>query len=85
MTVDREGDFGELGTVFYSGSASANILSFASQKDAGATSKYDNERDYFTLKPKGSERSTDSGGSRLKESRDAFTRATGERSKTRLP
>ena len=56
MSVDREGDFGEFGTVFYSGSASANILSFASQVDAGATVRYDHEEDCFTLQPKGSGR-----------------------------
>ena len=36
VSVDCEGKFEELGTVFYSGSASANVLSFASQVDAGA-------------------------------------------------
>ena len=30
VCVDHEGEFGEFGTVYYSGSASANILSFAS-------------------------------------------------------
>lgn len=56
VNVDREGDFGELGTVFYSGSAAANILSFASQVDAGAIIRYDYEKDVFTLQPKGSNR-----------------------------
>lgn len=56
VSVDRERDFGEFGTVFYSGSASANILSFASQVDAGATVRYDHEEDCFTLQPKGSGR-----------------------------
>ena len=55
VTVDHEGDFGELGTVFYSESASANILSFASQVDAGAAITYDTLADHFTLQPKGSE------------------------------
>lgn len=36
VDVDREGDFGEFGRIFYSGDASANILSFATQVDAGA-------------------------------------------------
>ena len=30
VSVDREGEFGEFGTVYYSGSASASILSLAS-------------------------------------------------------
>ena len=72
VTVDREGDFGELGTVFYSGSASANILSFASQKDAGATINYDNERDYFTLQPKGSERTYRFGRKQIEGSEGRF-------------
>ena len=54
VTVDREGEFGEFGTVFYSGDASANILSFASQVDAGANIRYDHLNDCFTLQPKGS-------------------------------
>ena len=54
VTVDREGEFGEFGTVFYSGDASANILSFASQVDAGASIRYDHLKDCFKLQPKGS-------------------------------
>ena len=56
VDVDREGDFGEFGTVFYSGDASANILSFAAQVDAGAIIRYDHLQDCFTLQPKGSMR-----------------------------
>ena len=41
VDVDREGEFGEFGTVFYSGDASANVLSFASQVEAGAKIRYD--------------------------------------------
>ena len=55
VSVDREGDFGEFGTVFYSEEASANILSFASQVDAGAAVRYDYLSDCFTLQPKGSD------------------------------
>ena len=55
VIVDSEGDFGEFGTVFYSGDASANVLSFASQVDAGATIRYDHIEDCFTLQPKGSD------------------------------
>ena len=55
VTVDREGDFGEFGTVFYSGDASANVLSFAAQRDAGAMIRYEHEEDIFTLQPKDSD------------------------------
>ena len=41
VKVDHEGEFGEFGTVYYSESASANILSFASQVDSGASIRYD--------------------------------------------
>ena len=56
VSVDREGEFGEFGTVYYSSSASANILSFASQVDSGASIRYDHLRDYFTLRSKSSTR-----------------------------
>ena len=55
VSVDQEGNFGEFGTVYYSGAASANILSFASQVDSGAAIRYDYLGDCFTLRPKGSE------------------------------
>lgn len=45
VTVNEEGDFGELGKVFYSPGASANILSFAAQVDAGAAIRYDYMKD----------------------------------------
>lgn len=45
VSVDQEGDFGELGRVCYSKLASANILSFASQIDSGATIGYDHNMD----------------------------------------
>lgn len=51
VSVDQEGDFGELGRVYYSKLASANILSFASQIDSGATIRYDHNMDSFTLQP----------------------------------
>ena len=72
VTVDREGDFGELGTVFYSASASANILSFASQVDAGATIRYDHTGDCFTLRPKDSERTYRFGRKQVKGSEGRF-------------
>ena len=54
VTVNMEGDFGELGRVFYSAAASANVLSFASQVDSGAAVRYDHTGDYFTLQPRNS-------------------------------
>ena len=72
VNVDREGEFGELGTVFYSGSAAANILSFASQVDAGAIIRYDYEMDVFTLQPKGSNRTYRFGRKQVKGSEGRF-------------
>ena len=54
VAVDQEGDFGELGRVYYSEAASANILSFASQVDSGAEIRYDHNHDVFTLQPRNS-------------------------------
>ena len=51
VRVDSEGVFGEFGTVFYSGDASANVQSLASQVDVGATIRYDHEEDVLTLQP----------------------------------
>ena len=56
MSVDRQGEFGEFGMVYYSSSASTNILSFASQVDSGASIRYDHLSDCFTLRPKSSTR-----------------------------
>ena len=52
VKVDCEGEFGEF---FYSGDATANILSFASQVDAGAAIRYDYLNDCLRLQPKGSD------------------------------
>jgi hypothetical protein len=41
VKVTQEGEFSDVGTVYFSDSASANILSFASQIDAGADISYD--------------------------------------------
>ena len=51
VVVDTVGDFREFGTVYYSEHASANILSFASQVNAGADIDYDKVLDRFTLTP----------------------------------
>ena len=72
VNVDREGEFGELGTVFYSESAAANILSFASQVGAGAIICYNYEMDVFTLQPKGSDRTYRFGRKQVKGSEGRF-------------
>jgi hypothetical protein len=51
VVVDIVGDFREFGTVYYSEHAPANILSFASQANAGADIEYDKVLDRFTLSP----------------------------------
>ena len=51
VTVELEGDFNEIGTVFMSEKATANILSFAAQVDAGANIQYDQPNDRFTMTP----------------------------------
>jgi hypothetical protein len=49
--VDTAGNFREFGTVYYSELSSANILSLASQVNAGADIDYDKVLDRFTLTP----------------------------------
>jgi hypothetical protein len=46
-----EGDFNELGPVFYSEGSSANILSLAQLVDSGGDVRYEAEHDHFTLRP----------------------------------
>jgi hypothetical protein len=55
VVIDMEGDFNELGAVFYSKGASANILSLAQLVDLGADVRYEAELDRFTLRPKTSD------------------------------
>ena len=54
VRVDMEGDFGEVGPVYYSQRATANILSFAAMVDSGADIRYSHSEGRFTLQPKGS-------------------------------
>ena len=54
VRVDLEGDFGEVGPVYFSRGAAANILSFAAMVDRGAKIQYDQQAERFTLQPKGS-------------------------------
>ena len=54
VKVDQEGDFGEIGPVYYSRGATANILSFAAMVDSGADIQYDHEAGRFNLTPAGS-------------------------------
>ena len=54
VRVDQEGDFGEIGPVYYSRGATANILSFTAMADSGADIRYDHEAGCFILQPAGS-------------------------------
>jgi hypothetical protein len=51
VLVDTIADFGDFGTVYFSRSATANILSFASQINAGADISYEKRHDKFVLIP----------------------------------
>ena len=48
VKVDAVGDFSEFGEVYYSESATANILPFASQVNSGAKIRYNIDMDEFT-------------------------------------
>ena len=54
VRVDLEGDFGEVGPVYFSEGATANILSFAAMADRGADIRYEHSAGRFTLRPPGS-------------------------------
>jgi hypothetical protein len=51
VTIHEVGQFDEVGVMYYSDKATANILSFASQIDAGAAIDYDKFSDASTLQP----------------------------------
>ena len=53
VKVDYEGDYGEVGPVYFSRNATANILSFAAMVDRGADIRYEHAAGRFTLQPKG--------------------------------
>jgi Zinc knuckle len=55
VRVNQERKLGDIGTVYYSKNASANILSMSSLVDAGANVEYDRQSNKFTMQPKGSE------------------------------
>ena len=55
VRVNMEGQLGDIGTVYYSKNASANILSMSSLVDAGADISYNREANAFTVRPRGSE------------------------------
>lgn len=54
VRVNMQGILGEIGRVYYSKEASANILSMATLVDAGAKIEYDAKANRFTVQPKGS-------------------------------
>ena len=51
VRVDQEGQFNEIGNVYYSENATANILSFAAMVDEGAQIRYNQKGSQFTLQP----------------------------------
>jgi hypothetical protein len=54
VRVNMEGKLGDIGTVYYSKDATANILSMSTLVDSGATVKYYHSANRFTVQPKGS-------------------------------
>ena len=53
VRVDMVGILGDIGEVYYSRNASANILSMSGLVDSGAKVIYDQKRNRFTVQPKG--------------------------------
>ena len=51
VRVSEEGYFNEVGNVYYSPNATANILSFAAMVDDDAKIRYDQHESRFTLQP----------------------------------
>ena len=54
VNITMEGDFGDVGTVYYSNESTANILSCAVMVDQGNDVRYDQKFDRFELRPAGS-------------------------------
>ena len=54
IRVDQVGDFSDLGEVYFCENASANVLSFAQQINAGSKIEYESNRDQFELRSKSS-------------------------------
>jgi Reverse transcriptase (RNA-dependent DNA polymerase) len=55
IKVNRIGQLGGIGMVYFCPSAAANILSFAAMSDAGADIRYNKKNERFTLQPKDSD------------------------------
>jgi hypothetical protein len=55
IAIDLVGDMKDVGEVYYSPKAAANILSFTAMTDAGAEISYDEKNGRFTMRPKGSD------------------------------
>jgi predicted phage tail protein len=49
IRVTKEGRFADLGSVYYSARSAGNILSQATMKDAGCTTRYDDHSDEYTV------------------------------------
>ena len=50
ITVHQQGTFADVGHVYYSARANANMLSFATQVDNGAQILHDNVKDVLTMR-----------------------------------
>jgi hypothetical protein len=53
VRVNMKGRLGDIGTVYYSKNATANILSIPNLVDSGDIVKYDSKGNKFTVQPKG--------------------------------
>ena len=54
VQISQEGIFADVGKVYFSKNASANILSMAALREAGADIRYDHVQNRFTVQPAGS-------------------------------
>jgi hypothetical protein len=73
VKVTEEGEFRDVGTVYVNDSATANILSFAPQIDAGADITYDKDSDRFILRPAGCETAYYFGRKVISGAKESFT------------
>ena len=72
VTIDLEGEFNDVGSVYFSKESTANILSYAVMVDQGNDVSYDKLNDRFTLKPVGSNRTYSFGRKQVSGSEGRF-------------
>ena len=56
VRITKEGDFGDIGKVYFSTESTANILSYAVMVDQGNSIRYDQPNDRFELRPTNSKK-----------------------------